>query len=498
MPRVGFISFSSKDRETVERIRHGLETRNVSCWMSTRDIPPGADFQEAIINALEGSKVMLLVFSANANNSAEVKKEVVLASEYKIPLVPVRIENVLPSGAFRYQLTTRNYLDLFQDWDTNLARLTDQLTHLIAANADASTLSARIANDSAAVELAFWESVRESRNPEELATYIREFPSGRFVALARLRMHQLARALQPSDAGSPERTVHSGGSGTPASRVEPERSESQAPSKPRQPSPPPGRAEGLPHSATQTGRPPGAGSSSTPAESTIAKPGTSKGTKIAWAGCAAAALVIGTVVLNHHGDNGTPDAATSDSTAASAPAAAASDANAAASAATAAASEAAGAASDAAASAAAPASDATAASDASAAASEAVAPPAVVDLRTAVLATKEQQVLDALADKIGQLNLEVVVATGYTDASGTTKENDRLSLRRAQAAKAYLVSRGVEANRIYTEGKGSRDPVGPQNTPDGRRLNNRVEIEVVGTGHDNTGRKITYQDVVHF
>jgi hypothetical protein len=202
MPRDVFISFSSKDRETVERIRHGLETR---------DVPPGADFQEAIINALEQAKVMLLVFSTNANNSAEVKKELVLVSEYKMPLIPVRIENVLPSGAFRYQLTTRNYLDLFQDWDMNLARLTEQLTHLIAANGDTSTSSPRSTNDNEVVELAFWESVRESRHPE-------------FVTLARLRMHELARTPQQSGAGSTDRTVHgSDGSGTSSSSAEPKR-----------------------------------------------------------------------------------------------------------------------------------------------------------------------------------------------------------------------------------------------------------------------------------
>jgi hypothetical protein len=215
MPRDVFISFSSKDRETVERIRHGLETR---------DVPPGADFQEAIINALEQAKVMLLVFSTNANNSAEVKKELVLVSEYKMPLIPVRIENVLPSGAFRYQLTTRNYLDLFQDWDMNLARLTEQLTHLIAANGDTSTSSPRSTNDNEVVELAFWESVRESRHPEELAAYISAFPSGRFVTLARLRMHELARTPQQSGAGSTDRTVHgSDGSGTSSSSAEPKR-----------------------------------------------------------------------------------------------------------------------------------------------------------------------------------------------------------------------------------------------------------------------------------
>ena len=70
-----------------------------------------------------------------------------------------------------------------------------------------------------------------------------------------------------------------------------------------------------------------------------------------------------------------------------------------------------------------------------------------------------KQKLDELASKIEGMNTEVVVATGYTDRIGSDKYNDRLSLRRAQAVKSYLVSKGVPANKIYTEGKGKRNPV---------------------------------------
>jgi OOP family OmpA-OmpF porin len=81
-----------------------------------------------------------------------------------------------------------------------------------------------------------------------------------------------------------------------------------------------------------------------------------------------------------------------------------------------------------------------------------------------------------------------VVATGYTDRIGSDKYNDRLSLRRAQAVKAYLVSKGIEANRIYTEGKGKRNPVTTGcNQKNHKQLiaclapDRRVEVEVVGT-----------------
>ncbi|AET89832.1 MULTISPECIES: outer membrane protein OmpA [Caballeronia] len=114
---------------------------------------------------------------------------------------------------------------------------------------------------------------------------------------------------------------------------------------------------------------------------------------------------------------------------------------------------------------------------------------ALFDFDKAVLKPAGKEKLDDLASKIGALNLEVVVATGYTDRIGSDAYNNRLSLRRAQAVKAYLVSKGIEANRIYTEGKGKRDPVtGGKCTQKNRKQliaclapDRRVEVEVVGT-----------------
>ncbi len=110
------------------------------------------------------------------------------------------------------------------------------------------------------------------------------------------------------------------------------------------------------------------------------------------------------------------------------------------------------------------------------------------DFDKAVLKPEGKGKLDDLATKIENVNLEVVVATGYTDKIGSDKYNDRLSLRRAQAVKAYLVSKGIEANRIYTEGKGKRSPVVTDCAQKNRKAliaclapNRRVEVEVVGT-----------------
>jgi OOP family OmpA-OmpF porin len=75
----------------------------------------------------------------------------------------------------------------------------------------------------------------------------------------------------------------------------------------------------------------------------------------------------------------------------------------------------------------------------------------------------------------------VIIAVGHTDSIGTDAYNQRLSVRRAEAVKAYLVSKGIERNRVYTEGKGEKQPVADNRTKEGRAKNRRVEIEVVGT-----------------
>ena len=89
--------------------------------------------------------------------------------------------------------------------------------------------------------------------------------------------------------------------------------------------------------------------------------------------------------------------------------------------------------------------------------------------------------LDDLVGKVKGISLEVIIAVGHTDSIGTDAYNQKLSVRRAEAVKAYLVSKGIEKNRVYTEGKGEKQPVADNKTSQGRAKNRRVEIEVVGT-----------------
>ena len=103
------------------------------------------------------------------------------------------------------------------------------------------------------------------------------------------------------------------------------------------------------------------------------------------------------------------------------------------------------------------------------------------DFDKSVLKPEGKAKLDDLIEKVKGINLEVIIAVGHTDSIGTVKYNQRLSVRRAEAVKAYLVSKGIEKNRVYTEGKGESQPIADNRTAEGRAKNRRVEIEVVGT-----------------
>jgi len=106
---------------------------------------------------------------------------------------------------------------------------------------------------------------------------------------------------------------------------------------------------------------------------------------------------------------------------------------------------------------------------------------AFFDFDKSVLKPEGKAKLDDLVGKVKGINLEVVIAVGHTDSIGTDAYNQKLSVRRSEAVKAYLVSKGIEKNRVYTEGKGEKQPVADNKTKEGRGKNRRVEIEVVGT-----------------
>jgi len=106
---------------------------------------------------------------------------------------------------------------------------------------------------------------------------------------------------------------------------------------------------------------------------------------------------------------------------------------------------------------------------------------ALFDFDKSVLKPEGKAKLTELAAKLKDINLEAVVATGHTDSVGKAEYNQKLSVRRAESVKDFLVANGVAADRVYTSGKGATQPVADNKTAEGRDKNRRVEIEVVGS-----------------
>src|SRR5579862_5134950 len=122
-----FISFASQDHRVATTLCQALETRGFKCWISSRDIQPGENFQVAIVRAIRQAKIMLLVFTANSNNSEEMNKELALASQSKLIVVPLRIEDVTPNEAFAYEFATRQWIDFFADWEVAVEQLAQRI-----------------------------------------------------------------------------------------------------------------------------------------------------------------------------------------------------------------------------------------------------------------------------------------------------------------------------------------------------------------------------------
>lgn len=124
-----FISFASQDRKVANILCTALESRGFGCWISSRNIQPGENFQVSIVQAIRRARIMLLVFTENSNKSEEMTKELALASQQKLIVIPLRVEDVTPNEAFSYEFATRQWIDFFADWEFAM----DQLSLRIAS-----------------------------------------------------------------------------------------------------------------------------------------------------------------------------------------------------------------------------------------------------------------------------------------------------------------------------------------------------------------------------
>jgi tetratricopeptide (TPR) repeat protein len=144
-----FISYATADRKEALAVCKALERRGTKCWIATRDVQPGENYQEAIVRAIRHARALVLVFSEAANNSDEIKKELSLVSRFHVPLMALRIEDVEPSDAFAYELSTRQWIDAFESWDKSLDSLVRRIDEIHTDEESGAAAPARSAADGA-------------------------------------------------------------------------------------------------------------------------------------------------------------------------------------------------------------------------------------------------------------------------------------------------------------------------------------------------------------
>jgi len=128
-----FISYAHQDRTIANAVCATLEAHGIRCWIAPRDILPGSDWGEAIIDALQEAKAMVLVFSSGSNDSDQIKREVERAVHQGIAVVPFRIEDVLPNKTLEYFISTQHWLDaLTPPLEDHLNHLAETITVLLA------------------------------------------------------------------------------------------------------------------------------------------------------------------------------------------------------------------------------------------------------------------------------------------------------------------------------------------------------------------------------
>lgn len=133
-----FISHSSKDKAAADAVCAILEQRKIRCWIAPRDITPGKEWGEAIIDAISASRMMILIFSANANDSPQIRREVERAVNKEVVIVPLRIEDVAPTKSLEYFIGSVHWLDaLSLPLDNHLEKLAGVVEGALGCNTSA-------------------------------------------------------------------------------------------------------------------------------------------------------------------------------------------------------------------------------------------------------------------------------------------------------------------------------------------------------------------------
>ena len=125
-----FVSHSVKDKTVADAIVARLEADSVTCWIAPRDVVPGADWGESIIDAIESSRIMILIFSQSANASSQIKREVERAVNKGVYIIPFRVDDIPPTKSLEYFISTSQWMDAFSP---PLERHVDNLAKTVKA-----------------------------------------------------------------------------------------------------------------------------------------------------------------------------------------------------------------------------------------------------------------------------------------------------------------------------------------------------------------------------
>jgi hypothetical protein len=131
-----FISHSSKDKAAADAACAVLERAGVRCWIAPRDVMPGGEYGAAIIDAIDQCRVMVLIFSSSANESRQIHREIERAVNKGVPIIPVRIEEVLPTKSMEYFIGALHWLDaLSPPLEKHLQRLAETVKAILQVEA---------------------------------------------------------------------------------------------------------------------------------------------------------------------------------------------------------------------------------------------------------------------------------------------------------------------------------------------------------------------------
>ena len=138
-----FISYAQHDKPTADALCHGLESAGVRCWIAPRDVPAGSNWKTQLVEAIRSARLMLLVFSSEADRSPQVMREVDIAFESGRPIVPFRIEDVKMNDEMYYCIAARHWLDaLTPPVEDHVNRLVADVRAILSAQ-DTVTAGAR-------------------------------------------------------------------------------------------------------------------------------------------------------------------------------------------------------------------------------------------------------------------------------------------------------------------------------------------------------------------